>query len=66
MTVANCSALKRAELDIQERAELLGGSTPDSARRLLHNDYVWMERVAVIWPPVEGALQPDLAGPAPR
>jgi len=66
MTVTNCSASKRAELDIQERAKLLGESTPDSARRLLHNDYVWMERVPVIWPAVEGALQPELAGPATR
>lgn len=43
--------------DAEERERLLGGPTPDEAHQLLHNDYVWLERVGVIWRPLDRVLR---------
>ena len=57
MTVANWVRWNRTELDLAERAALLGVLTPEQRHNLLHNDYVWRERRGVIWQPREGGLR---------
>ncbi len=57
MTVANWVRWNRTELDVQEREKLLDALTPEQKHRLLQNDYVWVERVGVIWRPLDGGLR---------
>ena len=57
MNRANWVRWNRSELDREERVKLLGGLTSEQSRRLLENDYVWVDRVGVIWRPPAGGLR---------
>jgi hypothetical protein len=45
------------ELEILEREKLLGSLSPEQARRLLENDWVWAKQEGVIWKPPGGGLR---------
>ena len=51
MGAANWVDWNQTELEAKEREELLGALTPEQSRRLLQNDYLWVERVGVLWRP---------------
>jgi hypothetical protein len=57
MSVVNWVRWNRSELEQEEREKLLGGLTPEQSRRLLENDFVWVDRVGVIWRPPSGGLR---------
>ena len=57
MNMANWFRWNRSELDREERVKLLGGLTSEQSRQLLENDYVWVDRVGVIWRPPVGGLR---------
>ena len=57
MTVANWVHWNRTELDLAERAALLGALTPEQKHELLHNDYAWLGRSGLMWQPPQGDLR---------
>ena len=57
MSIASWVHWNRSELDREEAERLLGGLSPEQSRKLLENDYVWVERVGVIWRPPAGGLR---------
>jgi hypothetical protein len=49
MTLASFVECRRADLDVDQRSELLGKPTLAERHSLLQNDYVWLERAGVAW-----------------